>query len=199
MNRKSIATLLTVAVLSVSLASPVFAQEQQSSGNGGFFGMFAQFVSRIFAQGQQTQGNGNHPLPPQGNPNVSGVPNGAPSGMPAGGPQMGGDRLQGLVTAGKITQAQADQITTEVNKIKSEVQSWSQSTGIDASYIYGALRGLGMSAGIGGGQGGPNGQFGQNGQNGYQGSGTPRFQGGPVHGGMPNGGFNSNTPGTQQP
>jgi hypothetical protein len=149
MSKKSIAVFLVISVLGLGLVSPAFAQQQQPSENQGFFGMFASFFSRMF----HPNGEQNNQNMLQGNQNN---PTDEPSGTPSGQPQMGEDRLQGLVTAGKITQAQEQEIVAEVAKIQQEITSWSQSTGINAGYIYGGLRGPGMDAGINPQQGQPN-------------------------------------------
>jgi len=148
-NKKTIVTVVLVGIFALTLSAPVFAQ-QQGQGNPGFFGMFAQFFSRVFS-GQNPQGqNGNMPTGmPEG---MNGTP--MPSGMMM---QMESNRLQGLVTAGKITASQEQQIIAETTSINKEIQVWSKSTGINAGYVYGALRGPGMDAGIGGGQGWTNG------------------------------------------
>lgn len=136
MSKKSIATVVLLGVMTAGLAAPAFAQSQQSGSQGGFFGMFASFFSKMFHQGGQSQGTNDQ----------TGTASGTLTGVPTGTMDQG--RLQGLVTAGKITQSQAQEIQTEIAKIKSEIQSWSSSTGIDAGYIYGGLRGQGMDVGI---------------------------------------------------
>lgn len=143
MNKKSITTFLLIGILVLGIASPTFAQQGSTPGaEGGFFGMMSQFFSRIFHPGSQN-------ATPQGGEEVN--PSETPSGMPSEepNPTEGENRLQGLVTAGKITQAQEQEIMTEVNKIRTEILSWSASTGINPVYIYGGLRGPGMGVGIG--------------------------------------------------
>ncbi|MDE2024946.1 MAG: hypothetical protein KGJ07_00455 [Patescibacteria group bacterium] len=187
MSKKTIAMFVaTIALASTLTITPAFAQQQQGSGNPGVFGMFVQFFSHMFG------GNGQTPGQPQGNQNL---PNGTPSDMPTGMPfptgttgHMGeGNRLQGLVTAGKLTQSQEQEITAEVSKLQSEISSWASYTGINAAYVYGALTGPGMSGGIGSGHGVVQGGVTPSG---FQG--RPGFipgQGGYNQGGQPNGGF----------
>lgn len=183
MFKKSIVTFLAVSIVSATIALPVFAQEQQKPGNQGFFAAFSQFFSRIFGNLQPNSANINQ-LPTPGNQNL---PSGVPSSTPSGQPQTDSNRLQGLVTAGKITQLQEQEILTEVNKIKSEIQTWSQSTGIDAAYVYAGLRGPGMNPGIGNE---PNGLQGAPPQNGPQ--------GGSQQDGFKNRGFGNGSRGNQQ-
>ena len=137
MVKKTLATVVTLGILVGSLAMPVFAQGQGNSNGGGLFGAFEHFFSQFFNQSGQNQGQ-----------QVEGNQTENSSGSAA--PQNKEGRLQGQVTAGKITQAQEQEILNEVSTIKSEISTWSQSTGINAAYIYGALRGPGMSAGLGG-------------------------------------------------
>lgn len=144
MGKKSLAICMALVVLSAGLATSAFAQQQQPLGDQGFFGAFFHFFSRMFNPGQ-------NPGNSQGEENITGTPSGTPSGKPdTTGTE---NRLQGLVTAGKITQAQEQEILAEITKIQTEIQNWSVSTGLNAGYVYGGLRGPGMDAGIGGGQG----------------------------------------------
>ncbi len=147
LNKKTIITVAAVAALIFGSTAPALAQQQgQENSNGGFMNMFTQFFSHFFQRGQVNQGQG-YGLQNQGNyPMMTGEPTGTPEKMEEA-------RLQGLITAGKITQAQATEITAEITKIESEITAWSQSTGINAAYVYGGLRGMGVGLG-------PNGQNG---------------------------------------
>ncbi|HEX8966035.1 MAG TPA: hypothetical protein VF820_06420 [Patescibacteria group bacterium] len=141
LNKKTIITVAAVAALVFGSAAPALAQQQgQENGSGGFMNMFSQFFSHFFQRGQVNQGQGFGLQNQENNPMISGTPTGSPE-------QMEEARLQGLVTAGKITQAQATQITAEITKIESEITAWSQSTGINAAYVYGGLRGMGVGLG----------------------------------------------------
>lgn len=165
MTKKSIAIFVTVAVLTAQLATPVFAQEGGPNGNpGGFFGFFNQLFSRIFNQRENPGGQ-------QGeNQNLTGTPSGEPSEEPT---TTGAGRLQGQVTAGKLTQTQEQQVLAEISKIQAEITGWSKSTGLSVGLIYGGLRGPGMSSGLGQEKEG-----GQKGQNAGP-SGFPGGKGGP--------------------
>jgi hypothetical protein len=151
MLKKTIASGVMATLLLLSSATPALAQDNSNPNNQGLLGAFAQLFSKIL--GQQ-----NGPV----------LPNGSNQNSQNRGPKMMGkeasqsaqmeeSRLNGLVQAGKITEVQKQAILTELTKIKQEITTWSQTTGIDPAYIYGGLRGPGMDAGIG--QGGmPNGQ-----------------------------------------
>lgn len=179
MNKKVLATSLAVAVLTLGLSMPAFAQQQGQQGNNGFFGMLGHFFSRFFSQGGQNQGQNANP----GEPNPTGI---SPSGTEPNSQQIVGNRLQGFVNADKITQAQKQQILTEITKIQTEIKDWSVSTGIDQGYVYQGLRGQGMDSGIGGPQEMPvTTPFQNPPRGGFNQGGNPGFQGG--SGGLPNG------------
>ena len=169
MSKKMIiATSVLVAVFAIT--APVYAQSTSPSlppshqpSNGGFFGEIANFFSGFFqhkshsASGGQEQNQQQGPNQPA--PSVSGTGENAPSGMiqqPSGTPEfssMQQRRLSYLVQQGKITQAQADAILAELQKVQTELKTWADSEGINEQYVLGGPMG-GMGQGQSGQQGG---------------------------------------------
>ena|SRR5215469_5121888 len=155
MSKKMLAAAF-VSALIFTTSAPVYAQSVSPSpvptaavAKPGFFGEIERFFSNLFHHHTNSSMGSIQSTPNQ--PVVSGQ---APSGFvqkPSGTPDslsMQQWRLERLVHAGKITQAQADAIIAELEKVQSELKSWADSQGIDESYVLGSMEG---PMGIGGG------------------------------------------------
>jgi len=140
MSRKMIAaTSILIAVFATAV--PVYAQTVTtpvSPVNQGFFGAVESFFGGLFHhQDEIMQG------PKQGfqSQNITlGQPMPNPSGMPDY-QSMQQRRLSFLVQQGKITQAQADAILTELMNVQTELKNWADSQGINESYVLGGPMG----------------------------------------------------------
>lgn len=179
-------TTISVLVALFVIAVPVYAQSPIPSmppthqGNGGFLGEVESFFGNLFhhhnsnggpSQDQTVQ---NQSVSPSAD-GPSGTMQSNSSGMPDS-TSIQERRMSYLVQQGKITQAQADAILAELQKVQSELKTWADSEGISEQYVLGGPMGE-MGQEQGGQQSFQNGSD-QSGQN-QQGQGMMHSQGGP--------------------
>jgi len=144
-----VATTILVTVLAT--AAPVYAQTvtpPTSQVNPGFLGAIEGFFGGLFhsqngtTQNQTFQNQADitpgQPMPSGMMPRPSGIPDYQ---------SMQQRRLSFLVQQGKITQAQADAILTELTNVQTELKNWADSQGINESYVLGGPMGGPMRQG----------------------------------------------------
>jgi hypothetical protein len=140
MSNKMIITGSVLALV-FATAMPVYAQSTTPQVNQGFFTAITTFIDGFFhhqpgANGQtQEQSGPNQPVP-TGQSAPSGSMQPTPSGMPDY-TTMQQMRLSFLVSQGKITQAQEQEIMTELTSVQSQLTTWAQSAGINPAYVLG--------------------------------------------------------------